>query len=182
MISLDRETRTLPPNGGCDSEQPAWRKEFPIDVPQDNYVARRDFTKFLGLTSLAFAAGQIWIAVQQWLRGQEEAPPRIRIGAVDGLSVGQSMMFSYPDPTEPCILTRTGERTFVAYNQKCTHLSCAVVPDSDHGRLHCPCHHGVFDLETGRPISGPPRRPLARILLAVEGDEIFAVGVELRTV
>ena len=37
------------------AEQPAWRRDFPIDVPQEQYVARRDFTRFMMLTSAAFA-------------------------------------------------------------------------------------------------------------------------------
>src|SRR5579875_3286117 len=34
-----------------DTHPPAWRQDFPIDWPQDHYVARRDFTKFLVLTA-----------------------------------------------------------------------------------------------------------------------------------
>jgi Rieske Fe-S protein len=49
------------------------------------------------------------------------------------------------------------------------------------GVLRCPCHHGLFDLATGRPLAGPPRRPLDRIRLDIRGGEIFAVGVEERT-
>ena len=40
-------------------EPPKWRRDFPIDSPQDQYVARRDFMKFMVLTSLAFAVGQV---------------------------------------------------------------------------------------------------------------------------
>ena len=64
----DRDQISLPPDGRSDSAQPAWRGDFPIDWPADHYVARRDFTRFLVLTSLAFSVGQWWIAVQQWWR------------------------------------------------------------------------------------------------------------------
>lgn len=64
----------------------------------------------------------------------------------------------------------------------CTHLSCAVIPNVDEGVFECPCHDGFFDLRTGRNIAGPPPRPLARIVLEVEGDDVFAVAVEQRTV
>jgi Rieske Fe-S protein len=47
--------------------------------------------------------------------------------------------------------------------------------------MYCPCHEGTFDLATGRPVAGPPRRPLPRVRLEVRGDEIFASGLELRT-
>jgi Rieske Fe-S protein len=55
------------------------------------------------------------------------------------------------------------------------------VPRVERGELHCPCHLGTFDLATGRPIAGPPRRPLARITLEVRGGVIYATGVEERT-
>jgi Rieske Fe-S protein len=56
------------------------------------------------------------------------------------------------------------------------------VPRIDMGVLHCPCHEGYFDLRTGRNIAGPPPRPLPKIALESRGDEIWAVGVETRTV
>jgi Rieske Fe-S protein len=49
-------------------------------------------------------------------------------------------------------------------------------------QLLCPCHHGVFDVATGRPIAGPPRRPLTRISLKVVDRIVYATGVEPRTV
>jgi Rieske Fe-S protein len=47
--------------------------------------------------------------------------------------------------------------------------------------LHCPCHEGLFDLRSGRPIAGPPRRPLPRIVLEVRERDVYAIGVEQRT-
>ena len=41
------------------------------------------------------------------------------------------------------------DRDLVAYSQKCTHLSCAVIPRPEKGVLHCPCHEGFFDLRSG---------------------------------
>ena len=58
------EQHTVPPDGRPAAEQPAWRHDFPIDWPEDHYVARRDFTKFLGLSSLAFVVGQVWIGLK----------------------------------------------------------------------------------------------------------------------
>src|SRR5919112_1168465 len=55
---------SVPPDGRAYHEQPQWRNDFPIDWPQDELVARRDFTKFLVLTSFAFAVGQVWIVAE----------------------------------------------------------------------------------------------------------------------
>jgi Rieske Fe-S protein len=91
-------------------------------------------------------------------------------------------MFAYPTSHDPCLLIRTRDGQLVAYSQKCTHLSCAVVPELDEGILRCPCHDGIFDLATGGNLAGPPPRPLPAIELEVKGDDIFAVGVKERTV
>jgi Rieske Fe-S protein len=170
----------LTPDGRPSLEQPKWRKDFPIDTAEDNYVARRDFTKFMVLISGSFVAGQAWIALKTLDRGPGAGPkPIARVG---DLAVGQAAVFSYPREHDTCLLVRTGEREFLAYSNKCSHLSCAVIPDVKSGRLLCPCHHGSFDLATGRPLAGPPRRPLTRITLEVRDGNVYATGVEERTV
>src|SRR5690606_1913178 len=57
---------TIAPDGRPMAQQPAWRQDFPIDWPQDHYVERRDFMKFMVLTSAALAVGQFWIAAENW--------------------------------------------------------------------------------------------------------------------
>jgi nitrite reductase/ring-hydroxylating ferredoxin subunit len=178
----DSDQRTTAPDGRPESEQPAWRQDFPIDVPQDHYVARRDFTKFLGLTSLGFVAGQFWILLRSWLRRRQDPPAAQAIAALGEIPIGGVKTFHYPGPDDACLLLRLDDETYVAYNQKCTHLSCAVVPRLDAGQLACPCHKGSFECRTGRPVAGPPRRPLTRITLEIRGQTIFATAVELRTV
>jgi nitrite reductase/ring-hydroxylating ferredoxin subunit len=177
----DPDELSLAPDGLPMSAQPRWRQDFPIDVPQDNYISRREFTKFLVLTSAAFTAGQGWIALKNWQRGEAPAAPAQKIATLADIPVGGSLVFSYPDEHEPCLLLRPDEATLVAYSQKCTHLSCAVVPDLAENRIACPCHHGFFSIAEGRPLAGPPQRPLPRIVLEVRGEDIYATGVELRT-
>ncbi|HZT77261.1 MAG TPA: Rieske (2Fe-2S) protein [Vicinamibacterales bacterium] len=179
---LDPEQVTIAPDGRPSDAQPAWRSDFPIDWPQDHYVERRDFMKFMVLTSLAFTVGQFWIAAQNWIRRRRGAPQLARLASTSDIPVGDTRVFAYPTEHDPCVLVRTAERSFVAYSQKCTHLSCAVIPDVKAGVIRCPCHDGLFDLASGRPLAGPPRRPLSRIALEFQGDQILASGVEARTV
>jgi nitrite reductase/ring-hydroxylating ferredoxin subunit len=181
MIRREREQLTTSPDGGLLEDQPKWRQDFPIDWPQDHYVSRRDFTKFMVLTSLAFTAGQFWIVVQNYLRKRQGELPLRKIATVDEVPIAGVVTFAYPEAHDSCLLLRTGEKSFIAFSQKCTHLSCAVVPQPDKGRFHCPCHEGSFDLATGLPIAGPPRRPLPKITLDVRGGVVYATGVELRT-
>ncbi|MCC7008496.1 MAG: Rieske 2Fe-2S domain-containing protein [Acidobacteria bacterium] len=134
------------------------------------------------LTSAAMTAGQIWIAVQAWLHRRADVLPARRITSLDDLDVGGVLAFTYPTEHDPCLLIRVGESDLVAYSQKCTHLSCAVVPRPEEGILHCPCHNGAFALDDGRPIAGPPSRPLPAVELEVRGRDVYAVGVTVRTV
>ena len=173
----DPDSISKSPDGKPDSEQPIWRDQFPIDWPTDDFRSRRDFTKLLGLTSLAFVVGQIWIAFLALRRRATPAPER-EIATVEELPVGGSKVFEYPRRGATCVLTRVGHDRFVAYGQKCTHLSCPVIPRPERNCLQCPCHDGVFDLANGQPLSGPPRRPLPRLRLEIRDERVFATGVE----
>ena len=179
--SLDREQVTIAPDFAPVEMQPAWRQDFPIDWPQDVYVERRDFMKFMVLTSAAFTLGQLWIAAQNWYRKRSGRPGIQRIAALDDLDVGHAIGFTYPNPQERCLLVRLTTTDFVAFGQECTHLSCAVIPRPAEGAFYCPCHEGRFDIRTGVPTAGPPRRPLTRIVLEMRERDIYAVDVEERT-
>src|SRR5438105_1216020 len=96
MSERDADQGTVAPDGQPESAQPAWRRDFPIDRPQDHYVARRDFTKFMVLTSLGFTVGQFWIAVQNWFRGRQGKPPVQPIASLTQLPVGKVLVFHYP--------------------------------------------------------------------------------------
>jgi nitrite reductase/ring-hydroxylating ferredoxin subunit len=176
-LEIDPELHTIPPDRGLMEDQPKWRRDFPIDTPQDGYVARRDFTKFMGLTSFAFVVGQFWIALQNRWRKTRGTLPDVALGLLDDLPVGAAQTFHYPTENDPAMLLRPDENTLLAYSSQCTHLQCPVLPELDTGRLHCPCHAGYFDLRTGKPIAGPPRRPLPRINLEVRNGVIYAVGL-----
>ena len=179
---VDTAEITRAPDGRPLDAQPMWRRDFPIAAPQDLYVARRDFMKFMILTSLAFTAGQFWIGAQNWFRRRRGIPELRRVASLSEIPVGGALTFLYPEPADRCILIRPEPEVLVAFSQQCTHLSCAVIPQPEHNRLYCPCHEGAFDLRSGRPIAGPPNRPLTRVTLDVRGGDVYASGIELRTV
>jgi len=51
----------------------------------------------------------------------------------------------------------------------------------EQGVLECPCHQGSFDLASGRPTAGPPRRPLDLVRLEIMNRQVYATGIEART-
>ena len=112
------------------------------------------------------------------LRRQEAATPGLPIAGVDELAVGGGKTFTYPEGSTPRLLIRKGPSEFVAYDQQCTHLLCPIVPAVEQGKLLCPCHKAAFDLDTGRPLAGPPRRGLPRVHLQVRAGTVYATGVE----
>jgi Rieske Fe-S protein len=173
-----RHTESVAPDGGPMSEQPHWRRQFPIDVAEDEYRSRRDFTKLLGLTSMAFVTGQCYIVAQSVSKQADEPYPEVEIAAVNELEVGAAKVFQYPHHGNACVLVRVSEEEFVAYGQKCTHLSCPVIPKPRDGKFYCPCHNGSFDLHTGQPLAGPPRRALPRVVLKKVDGRILATGLE----
>lgn len=177
----DLGSRTVSPDGRPDAEQPKWRRDFPIDWGKDEYVSRRDLVKFMVLTSAAFAVGQSWLAVKSLFGRRESPSSMMAVARVDELPIGGAKVFQYPAGSTPRLLVRTAATTFVAYDQQCTHLMCPVVPAVDKGQLHCPCHNGWFDLQSGQPLAGPPRRPLPKIFIEVRNGTVYATGVQEAT-
>jgi arsenite oxidase small subunit len=154
-----------------------WREEVSFRQAEERYVSRRQFGRFLVLTSLGMFVGNVWI----WARSRASRVPQFfarTIARAGEIPVGAVKTFSYPGPDDPCLLIRRSADQYVAFEQKCTHLSCAVVYSAERDRLECPCHQGYFSAETGAVLQGPPPRPLARIRLERRGDDLLAVAVE----
>ena len=159
-------------------KDPLWKDEFSINRADEQYVSRRQFTKFLMLTSLGMFAGNIWILVRSWVYRKPEYPEQT-IGSIKDIPIGGVRLFRYPTEKDPCILIRPDEQTFVAYSQKCTHLSCAVFYAPEKNRIECPCHEGYFSVKNGDVLQGPPQRPLPRVKLERRGDSLVAVAMEI---
>lgn len=174
------------PNQNCSECQknatatPTWRRDFPIEWDGDHYVTRREMVKFLTLGSLLIAIGNWMTALMAKVlhRGAKVEGGKLIGTAVTLNSVG-SLLFRFPTENDPCIAVRTADGKIHAYSQVCTHLSCAVVYDKQKNALLCPCHRGLFEIEQGRPIAGPPTRALPRIVVEQRGDQLFATEVRI---
>jgi cytochrome b6-f complex iron-sulfur subunit len=53
----------------------------------------------------------------------------------------------------------------------CTHIGCVVRWDPEKNLYVCPCHEGRFD-SAGRPVGGPPTKPLRSVELRVTDSEV----------
>ena len=156
-----------------------WKQDFPVPSAEDSYVTRREFTKFLGLTSLAFFAGTCVTAGRKLARRLFGRPSSsVVVAGIEEVPVGGYKLFRYPAASDPCILLRLSEETFVAFDQRCTHLSCPVYFDAASRRLACPCHEGFFSPEDGRPLAGPPKRALAQLSVSTRNAQVWVAEEE----
>lgn len=158
--------------------EPLWREELSVFAADERYVGRRQFAKFLVLTSLGMFAGNVWLLAKSLLGKPAPRLPAVPVTRLSELPVGGVKLFTYPGPGDHCLLVRYAEERWAAYSQKCTHLSCAVYYAHDSRQLACPCHHAFFAVEDGRVLQGPPPRPLPRVRLERRGDLLVAVGRE----
>ena len=159
------------------SSEPLWKEEFSVHTADERYVTRRQFSKFLVLTSFGMFVGNLWILARSLFTRARAFPQQI-VAAQGEIPVGGVKLFSYPSQESHCILVRTADSQYVAYSQKCTHLSCAVYYSREDDRLECPCHKGFFSVQDGAVLQGPPSRPLPRVVLEARGDQIVAIGMK----
>lgn len=157
--------------------RPAWEADFPQERLETEHVTRREFAKFLVVVSGGMTVGSAVIAVKDDLVPQAAvASEGTRICAVAEVPVGGTRAFVLPGTHLPAIVVRPDADTFRAFEQKCTHLSCAVFfsPEKDH--IVCPCHNGGFDARTGHVLYGPPPRPLRQFAVEIRGDDLVLIG------
>ncbi len=171
------ESATTSQQNAVDNGMSRHQQDFPIEWEGDHYVTRREMVKFLTLGSLLLAIANWATAFSRKLVRRESNAVKL-IGPAEELEKHSHMLFRYPSLESPCIAIRTPEGHLVAYSQVCTHLSCAVVYDKSENQILCPCHRGVFDVNQGTPIAGPPTRPLPRVRVEQRGDQIYATGWE----
>ncbi len=153
-----------------------WESAFPYHWDADDLVSRRELLHFAVYTSGALLAGTVLLAILGLVQSPGEVV-EVPVARTSDVPEGTAFYFDYPVPGEGAVLLHLPGGSFVAYSQRCTHLSCAVFYEDERRRLFCPCHEGVFDPRTGEPLAGPPRRRLRQIALRQEGEQIFATGI-----
>jgi len=116
--------------------------------------------------------------------------PRERIAALSELETGVPVMFNYPYENVSNALIRLGapagggigpDTDVVAFNQVCPHMGGPLYGTykAEHQVLGpCPYHLSTFDLTRhGMIVSGHATESLPQIMLELDGDDIYAVGV-----
>ena len=117
---------------------------------------------------------------------------RMLIGTLSQLKVGTPMNFSYPDQgmNSTSMLIRMGvpagggigpDQDVIAFNALCPHMGGPMIgtyKPNDGALGPCPLHQSTFDLTRhGMIIGGHATQSLPQVLLELEGDDIYAVGM-----
>lgn len=170
---MDEKKRKIPPQEDNYTHNISKSNERSLD--------RRGFMKTMVGAAGVFAVSTLpWgaVAAKKLISGEAEALPAKKLADVAALKPGDAMEFAYPGEHEGALLVCVQEGEYKAYQNACTHLKCPVFWSKEEHELLCPCHHGKFDVMTGNPLAGPPRRALPEIELKVENGAIYAIGVK----
>jgi arsenite oxidase small subunit len=120
--------------------------------------------------------------------------PRKRIGSLKTLQLNQPAKFNYPDEAQNSnsLLFRLDaaagggigpDQNVVAFNALCTHMGGLLdgpgsFSAADQALGPCLLHQTSFDLTRhGMVIGGHATESLPQVLLELEGDDIYAVGM-----
>lgn len=156
-------------------------KEGPPDP--DVGPTRRSALAIIGVGLFALTAGGLTLALGMisnvWR--QKQARKWIRVGRAEDLDTGTFgrhvlrvervhgwvremrpivvyIQDNYPDDPQALLAT-------------CSHLGCSVRWSGAEEQFQCPCHGGVYDAR-GAVVEGPPPRPLTRLEVKVDDEEI----------
>jgi cytochrome b6-f complex iron-sulfur subunit len=69
------------------------------------------------------------------------------------------------------MLKKTAGGELIAFVSVCTHLDCNVAYLPEQKKFFCACHDGWYD-ENGINIGGPPPKPLRRLSVSMEGENL----------
>jgi len=154
-------------------EKSAAEVDFPIERVEAEHVSRREFTKFLCLVSGGMAVGSGWVAVKDRLFPPYRIQGEAFVCNTWEVPPGSTHSFAVPGSKTPFMLIHLNDGSWRAYEQKCTHLSCAVFYQPHTDKIQCPCHNGWFDARSGSVLQGPPPRPLPHLEVVIKGEEIY---------
>lgn len=163
------------------------------EAPTGICLTRRAFL----FRSSTVVAGTLLLPALPGMKGKALAAevaryPRKRIGKLSKLKTNKPVYFSYPDEgaNSGSMLIKLGvpagggigrDGDVVAFNSLCTHMGGplgSTYQPADQALGPCPFHQSTFDLTRhGMIISGHATESLPQVLLELEGNDIYAVGL-----
>ncbi|WP_456380871.1 arsenate reductase (azurin) small subunit [Thiolapillus sp.] len=157
---------------------------------------RRQFLMYSG--TAAVAASTISISLfpgEAQAKARVVTYPRKKVAQLSQLKENQPLDFNYPDdgPNSQCFVVNMGgakagggvgpRRDVVAFSYLCTHqggpMNGKYQAVGEHRVLgQCPLHLSTYDLTRhGIIVSGQAYQSIPQVLLEVDGDNVYAVGI-----
>ena len=133
---------------------------------------RRSFLD--GLLGAGFVSTIVAVAYPVWrflIPPASGEPATQSVVAAQASQVKPNTGILFKFGSRPGLLIRNPDGGLQAFNAVCTHLDCTVQYKSDTSQIWCACHNGLYDL-SGNVVSGPPPRPLERLVVNQRGDDV----------
>jgi len=150
-------------------------------MQEKNGISRKGFLRSaFAMGGLVLSYGTLGVFVLRFLwPWRKEIKQKIFISQKNNLTLGQTITFSTPSGESYLLSSRLndGKTEFFAFSNRCPHLGCKVIWESDKNRFFCPCHGGIFN-ENGLAIAGPPskaKQTLKKCELSVQDNAIYAL-------
>lgn len=147
-----------------------------IDTPERSELTRRTFlVMLLSATGVLGAAGLLAPIIRYaYPTVQSVAVAKLKVATTGQLATaGGELDFDYMET--PSSLVKLEDGTYAGVSRVCTHLGCIIKWQAEDKRFFCPCHAGIFS-STGKVLGGPPPRPLAKLAVRVQGEDIWVDG------
>jgi len=157
---------------------------------------RRQFLMYSGTTAAAVSTISVSLFPgEAQAKARVVGYPRKKIGQLSKLVDNKPMDFNYPDDGQnsQCMLVKMAgakagggigpKRDVVAFSYLCTHqggfMNGKYQAVGEHRVLgQCPLHLSTYDLTRhGIIVSGQAYQSIPQVLLELDGDDIYAVGV-----
>ncbi len=162
-------------------------------------MTRRQFMMYSGAAAISASTVSISLypgtADAKNMKARVVGYPRKKIAALGDFKDNEPIDFNYPDdgPNSSCMAVKLGgvragggvgeQRDIVSFSYLCTHQggplqgSYKVVGDQ---RIlgQCPLHLSTYDMRRhGIIVSGQAYESLPQVLLEIDGDDVYAVGL-----
>ncbi|MCP4128167.1 MAG: arsenate reductase (azurin) small subunit [Gammaproteobacteria bacterium] len=157
---------------------------------------RRQFLMYSGSTAAAVSTISVSLFPgEAQAKARVVGYPRKKIGQLSKLADNKPLNFNYPDDGQnsQCMLVKMAgakagggigpKRDVVAFSYLCTHqggfMNGKYQAVGEHRVLgQCPLHLSTYDLTRhGIIVSGQAYQSIPQVLLELDGDDIYAVGV-----
>ncbi len=133
---------------------------------------RRQFLNGLLGGWLAALLGSFLYPIIKFVFPPYREPDQVILPLSDYKDIPSNSVKKFPWGSKPGLVKKNEDGSFLAFVAICTHLDCNVAYLPEQKRFFCACHDGWYD-EQGINIGGPPPRPLRRLGIAVEGEDLI---------